>query len=262
MNVQIPSMTDQGLACLVALLQFHGVGADAAQIRHQFGGTKLSVPEMLRCAKELGLKARLYRANWARLSKTPLPAIACLRDGGFVLLGKVVEDKVIVQIALSSRPTLMSKAEFEALWDGRVVLMTRRAALTDPARRFNAAWFLGAIQKYRRQLLEVLAASFFLQLFALASPLFFQVVIDKVLVHHSLATLELLVVGLILISIFETILEVLRNYLFAHTTNRIDVELGARLFRHLLALPVAYFQSRRVGIRLRACASWRTSGIS
>ena len=94
---------------------------------------------------------------------------------------------------------------------------------------------------------EVVVASFFLQLFALVSPLFFQVVIDKVLVHRSLSTLDVLVIGLVAISVFETILGILRTYLFAHTTNRIDVELGARLFRHLLALPIAYFQARRVG---------------
>jgi subfamily B ATP-binding cassette protein HlyB/CyaB len=94
---------------------------------------------------------------------------------------------------------------------------------------------------------EVLAASFFLQLFALASPLIFQVVIDKVLVHRSMSTLDVLIVGFLAIAVFETVLGALRTYIFSHTTNRIDVELGARLFRHLLALPIAYFQARRVG---------------
>jgi ABC-type multidrug transport system fused ATPase/permease subunit len=78
-------------------------------------------------------------------------------------------------------------------------------------------------------------------------PLFFQVVIDKVLVHHSMSTLDVLVIGLVTISVFEAILGILRTYLFSHTTNRIDVELGARLFRHLMALPIAYFQVRWVG---------------
>jgi ATP-binding cassette, subfamily B, bacterial HlyB/CyaB len=119
--------------------------------------------------------------------------------------------------------------------------------LSDVTRRFDVTWFLGAIHKYRHLLSEVLAASFFLQLFALLSPLFFQVVIDKVLVHRTLSTLDVLVVGLVAISIFETILCIARTYLFAHTTNRIDVELGGRLFHHLTALPMAYFQARRVG---------------
>ncbi|MGO9683972.1 MAG: type I secretion system permease/ATPase, partial [Beijerinckiaceae bacterium] len=145
------------------------------------------------------------------------------------------------------RPSLMTQAEFEAAWTGQLVLMTRRAGLVDLSRRFNISWFLGAINKYRSVLGKVLVASFFLQLFALVSPLFFQVVIDKVLVHRSLSTLDVIVIGLVTISVFETILGTLRTYVFAHTTNRIDVELGARLFRHLLALPIAYFQARRVG---------------
>jgi ATP-binding cassette, subfamily B, bacterial HlyB/CyaB len=93
----------------------------------------------------------------------------------------------------------------------------------------------------------VLVASFFLQLFSLVSPLFFQVVIDKVLVSRTLGTLDVIMIGLVSIAVFETVLSILRTYLFAHTTNRIDVELGARLFRHLMALPIGYFQSRRVG---------------
>jgi subfamily B ATP-binding cassette protein HlyB/CyaB len=160
---------------------------------------------------------------------------------------KAAEDKVLMQSPQASRPALMTRDELLAVWDGGLILMTRRARLSDITRRFDITWFLGAIHKYRHLLSEVLLASFFLQLFGLVSPLFFQVVIDKVLVHRALTTLDVLVIGLLAISVFETILGILRTYLFAHTTNRIDVELGARLFHHLLALPMAYFQARRVG---------------
>jgi subfamily B ATP-binding cassette protein HlyB/CyaB len=238
---------DPGLSVLVILLRLLGIGANIEQIRHRFGGVRIGIPEMLRCAKEFGLKARERITSWERLETTPMPAIAALRDGGFLLLGKFGDGKVLVQSPHSPRPALMTKAEFEAISDGRVVLMTRRATLADMSRRFDVTWFLGAIHKYRRHLSEVLVASFFLQLFALVSPLFFQVVIDKVLVHRSMSTLDVLVIGLVTISAFETILGILRTYLFSHTTNRIDVELGARLFRHLMALPIAYFQARRVG---------------
>ena len=187
------------------------------------------------------------KTRWDRLPRTPLPGIAVLRDGGFLLLGRASEDKILVQVPDQPRPQLMTRAELEAVWDGRLVLMTRRAKLTDLSRRFDVTWFLGAVHKYRGLLSEVLLASFFIQLFALISPLFFQVVIDKVLVHRSMGTLDVLVVGLVAIALFETMLGILRTYLFSHTTNRIDVELGARLFRHLLALPIAYFQARRVG---------------
>ena len=238
---------DPGLIALATLLRFNGIGADAEQIRHQLGGSSVGTSEMLRVAKDLGLKARLLATNWSRLAKTPLPAIAVLRDGGFLILGKVGDKDALIQHPLSPRPTLMPRSELEAIWDGRLVLMTRRSGLLDLSRRFDITWFLGAVHKYRRLLGEVLIASFFLQLFALVSPLFFQVVVDKVLVHRSVSTLEVLVVGLVAISVFETILGILRTYVFSHTTNRIDVELGARLFRHLVALPIAYFQSRRVG---------------
>ena len=238
---------DVGLAALVTLLRFHGIGAGAEQIRHQVGRATVGVAEMLRVARGFGLKARACRSSWKRLEKTPLPGIAVLRDGGFLLLAKAGEDKVLVQAPLSPRPTLMTRSELEAVWDGQLVLMARRASLSELSRRFDVTWFLGAIHKYRHMLGEVMVASFFLQIFALVSPLFFQVVIDKVLVHRSLSTLDVLVIGLVAISIFETVLGILRTYLFSHTTNRIDVELGARLFRHLLALPIAYFQARRVG---------------
>jgi subfamily B ATP-binding cassette protein HlyB/CyaB len=237
---------DVGYAALIGLLRLNGIGADAVQIRHQFGA-EIGIPEMLRCAKQLGLKARVLTTSWARLVHTPMPAIAVLKDGGFLLLGKVGESAVITQSPVSSRPELMTRADLEAIWDGQLVLMARRASLVDLARRFDIHWFLGAVHKYRWLLGEVLIGSFFLQLFALVSPLFFQVVIDKVLVHRALTTLDVLIIGLVAISVFETIFGALRTYLFAHTTNRIDVELGARLFRHLLALPISYFQARRVG---------------
>ena len=204
--------SESGLAALVLLLRFNGFGADPTQIRHRFGD-EIGVLEMLRCAKEFGLKARTSQSKWQRLINTPLPGIAVLRDGRYLLLGKANEDQVLVQDPLLPRPTLMSRGDFEAVWDGRLVLMTRRAGLADLSRRFDISWFLGAIHKYRHLLGEVLAASFFLQLFALVSPLFFQVVIDKVLVSRTLSTLDVLVIGLVTISIFETILGILRTYL-------------------------------------------------
>jgi ATP-binding cassette, subfamily B, bacterial HlyB/CyaB len=238
---------DSGLLSLVLLLRMHGIPADADQICHRMAQDTIGITEILRCAREYGLKARTVKTNWARLERTPLPAIAVLNDGSFLIVGSADDNKVLLQRPPGLQPEAMTKAEFEDLWDGQLILMARRATLSDLSRRFDITWFLGAIQKYRRLLGEVLIASFFLQVFALVTPLFFQVVIDKVLVHRGLDTLEVLVVGLVTIAIFDTILGALRTYLFAHTTNRIDVELGARLFRHLTALPLAYFQNRRAG---------------
>jgi ATP-binding cassette, subfamily B, bacterial HlyB/CyaB len=246
-DVRTPRTGDGGLAALVLLLRLHGTAVDPEQIRHRFGQRPLTIDDMLRCAKELGFKARSVTTRWLRLAGTPLPAILERRDGGFWILGKIVGDRALIQDPLAEGPRLVDRAELEEGWTGRLLLLARRAALTDPARRFDITWFLQAMYKYRGILVQVLVASFFLQLFALATPFFFQVVTDKVLVHRGLTTLDVLVIGLITVSIFETVLATLRTYVFAHTTNRIDVELGARLFRHLLALPIGYFEARRAG---------------
>src|ERR1700739_4226162 len=134
--------TDPGLEALVTLLHLQGVAADAGQIAHRLGTDKIGVPEMRRCARNLGLKARAYRTDWSRLGSTPLPAIASLRDGGFLLLAKADADKVLVQPPLAPRPVLMSRDELLALWDGQLILMTRRAGLSDIARRFDITWFI------------------------------------------------------------------------------------------------------------------------
>ncbi len=237
-----------GTTTFVALLALQGVAADEDQIKHKIGGGALRLDGMLRLAKELGLKARVIKSSWPRLMQTPLPGIAPLKQGGFLLIARTDKEKALVLGSEpDARPRLITSAELEAEWDGRVLLVTTRAGLLSLARRFDITWFIGAVWKYRRFLSEVLAASFFLQIFALVSPLFFQVVIDKVLIHRTETTLDVLVTGLIFIALFEAIMGGLRTYLFAHTANRIDVELGARLFRHLLALPLAYFQARRVG---------------
>jgi ABC-type bacteriocin/lantibiotic exporter with double-glycine peptidase domain len=136
---------------------------------------------------------------------------------------------------------------FAAHWTGELILITSRASLAGELAKFDFSWFIPSLVKHRKLLGEVLLISFILQLFALVSPLFFQVVMDKVLVHRGLTTLDVLVIGLLVVVVFESAAEWLRSYVFSHTTSRIDVELGARLFRHLVQLPLAYFQARRVG---------------
>lgn len=237
---------DPGLASLTLLLRFHGIAVNGDQLCHQLGTNTIGITQMLRVAKQFSLRAKSRVTTWDRLATTPLPAIAQLQDGGFAFVAKADAEKVLLQLPNQPRPVLMKKEQFEAAWNGHLVLMTKRDLLSLTS-RFDIGWFLQAMQKYKRLLVEVLVASFFLQMFGLVSPLIFQVVIDKVLVHQNLSTLDVLLTALVAITVFEAVLSILRTYVFAHTTNRIDVELGARLFRHLLALPLAYFQARRAG---------------
>ncbi|HTZ28823.1 MAG TPA: type I secretion system permease/ATPase [Streptosporangiaceae bacterium] len=238
---------DPAARALAFALQVLGVPADPLAILHQSGKAALDEADLLRAARRFPVKVGAHRSSFKRLQVTPLPVLARLKDGRWLVIGRVSEEKLLIQDPTQPKPAVLDRDEFLKLWSGRLILLARRAGLIDPSRKFGIGWFLGAVAKYAAVMSEVLVASFFLQVFALLAPLFFQVVIDKVLVHRGLSTLDVLMAGLALIAIFEVLLGGIRTYIFAHTTNRIDVELGARLFRHLFALPIAYFQSRRVG---------------
>ncbi len=244
---------DSGLVCLVMLGRFHGVAAEADQLRHQFGQVEqpFGPTEILRATKLLGLKARQIKSDISRLDRIQLPAIARHSDGHYFIIAGLKEENgvasVLIQDPLEQRPQILARDAFEKQWSGELILITKRASLLSGDRTFNFKWFIPAIFKYRKLFGEVLLASFFIQLLALVTPLFFQVVIDKVLVHKGLTTLDVLAFGLIVVSLFEVVLTGLRTYLFSHTAQRIDVGLGAKLFNHLLALPISYFEARRVG---------------
>lgn len=245
---------DSGLVCLVMLARLHGIAADPSQLAHQHApeGRYLGTSEVLLAARQLGLQAKLVKARLDRLGRTPLPAIALFTStptspARFVILARVEGGQALIQCPQAGKPETLSLAEFEALWSGELILFTSRASLAGEMSKFDFTWFIPAIIKYRVLLGEVLFVSLALQCFALVTPLFFQVVMDKVLVHRGFTTLDVIAVGLTVIVVFEIGLGALRSYVFSHTTSRIDVELGARLFRHLLGLPLAYFQARRVG---------------
>ncbi|MBI3574566.1 MAG: type I secretion system permease/ATPase, partial [Gammaproteobacteria bacterium] len=248
-SVNSTQSIDTGLACLVLLARFFGIPADAQQLRHQFveSGKLFDETDLLRAAQHLGLKAGAHESSWERLAPTPLPALAQYKDGRYVVLARVDNERVLVQDPLEAAPQTLPRPVFEESWSRRLILFAKRANLRPEDRRFDFTWFIPAIVKHRKLFGEVLTASFFLQLFALLTPLFFQVIIDKVLVHKALTTLHVLAVGMLALVVFEVILGGLRTYLFSHTTSRIDVVLGAEMFRHLVRLPLAYFEARRVG---------------
>lgn len=142
-------------------------------------------------------------------------------------------------ILFNNKPTTHSFEQLDDLWTGELLLLSKRAnvlgkLLTENA-KFGFSWFIPALAKYKSYLADVLVASFFIQLVGLASPIFFQVVIDKVLVHKGMTTLDVLAVGFFIVITFEVLLTGLRTYVFSHTTNRIDVGLGGKLYKHMIA---------------------------
>ncbi|WP_269768570.1 type I secretion system permease/ATPase [Burkholderia ubonensis] len=258
----------ESLSALCVLARLHNIAADPDILLHELGLSRnapVSDEQLLLASRRLGLKAKIKVTQAERLSFAPLPALARIGDadrsidasGGdaqyrWVVLSQCDGQRVVfLDPDVEGRPVAEHLGIFIERWapsgSGELLLATSAASQATTLGRFDFTWFIPSIVKYRRFLAEVLTVSVFLQLFALVSPLFFQVVTDKVIAHHGLTTLDVMVTGLVMVVVFESLLSGLCAYVFSHTTSRIDVELGARLFRHLLQLPLAYFQARRVG---------------
>lgn len=239
---------DTGLASLVMLARFHQVAASAEQLVHEFAsGVTFQITELLLAAKKLGLKAKVAKVSLERLDRTPLPAIAQDQSGNFFIIARLDQGKALIHDPKAQRPEIITMEVLADRWTGQLLLVGSANGAPGETSRFDFTWFIPAVVKYRKLLGEVLLVSFVLQIFSLITPLFFQVVMDKVLVHHGLTTLDVIAVGLAGVMLFESGLSGLRSYVFAHTASRIDVELGSKLFRHLITLPLSYFQARRVG---------------
>ncbi len=204
----------------------------------------------MRGANLLGLKARIIKLQSVKhIGALPYPAVIFLKEGGTVILSPGSEKgKVRLGDPIRRSSQELSLSDAYALSNGQALLITRRlgGAGTNPS-TFGFYWFMPSLWRYRKPLAQVILASLFLQVFALITPLFFQLVVDKVLVHKGVSTLTVLVVGMVCLGFFESVLQFLRSYMLNHTTNRIDVELGRRLFHHLFRLPIAYFETRPTG---------------
>lgn len=243
---------DAGLRGLVFIARFHNISADADQIRHEAGLIAGDFDEgaLVLAARRLGLRARALSFQADRLATTPMPAMIFCNNGRHLVVLRCDTTKALVidpGDIQNPAPRVCSIEELTGLASGRVLLAASRASLAGELAHFDFSWFIPAVVKYRKMLLEVLGVSLLIQIFGLVSPLMFQVVMDKVLVNHTYSTLNVVCVTLFIASTFEVLLTGLRTYVFSHTTNRIDVELGSRLFRHLFALPLSYFSVRRVG---------------
>lgn len=238
---------DSGLFAVATLLAVHKIAVDPSQLRHELGHDQpVSSEDILRLAKRQdGVRVRANHISYEKLARQPLPAMANGPQGWFVI-GRATETEALVQ-----RPGCnverLTRDELEKFWSGEIILLTTRESVGGAAGRFDIRWFIPQIVRYRRLIGEVLLITLALNLLGLAAPLFFQNVIDKVLVHNTLATLQVLSVGFVAVSLWEVAFGWLRTRLYSETSQKLDVELGSRLFRHMLGLPLSYFEGRRVG---------------
>jgi len=207
-----------------------------------------SIEELCRIAKHQGFRASIKKTTLKKIiSAYPLPILVLKNDGTYMSIIQVNEEKdeLLVYDANSKEPSTMTHEEYEQIASGKVIVLKHK--LLSEQIRFGFGWFFHQIMKYKKVMGEVLIASFIIQLFGLVTPLFTQVILDKVLVHRSMTTLDVLAIAFVFVAVFELVLNLIRNYLFAHTTSKIDAKLGAKLFHHLLALSLVYFEKRKVG---------------
>lgn len=240
---------DTGLACLIFISRFHDVQLDANNILHEYApdGSKMSVVDLSRAAKANNLKTKIIKRSFEEIESLRFPVMFQCQNHEWMVLGGVKDGNALIFDPTERKSSAIPISSLQQLWSETILLLNTCSILPDVLTSFNIGWFIESFKKYKSLFYQVLVASFFLQIFALVTPLFFQVIIDKVLTHRSMSTLDVLAFGFFIISFFDVILSGLRTWLFSHTAYRVDVQLGQKLFHHLSRLPIAYFNSRRVG---------------
>lgn len=234
----------QSLSVLANLNKKH---LDVDQALHtQAIETEVTETHLIKIAKSIGLKVKIHNYQSTTYEKIPLPAMAESKKGAYLVVAQNRGDGFLIFDPEVGKPEKCSYEAFENDFTGRFLLATDRAFISQDV-KFGLKWFLPSIIKFKKSFVEVLIGALAIQLLGLASPMVTQVIVDKVLMHKSFSTLNVLMIGLIIIAFFEMSLGIAKNYVFTHTTNRIDVILNARLFQHLFKLPQNYFESRRVG---------------
>ena len=187
------------------------------------------------------IKIATKNLNFKKINKIKTPVILFDNQGSPFILAKTNENKCLVQRPNKETPEVISYDELKENWNKKSLKINQKQA------RFDITWFIPEFLQHKRVLSEIFLFSFVLQILALISPLFFQVVMDKVLVHQAWSTLDVLVFGLLVAGVIEVVLRALREYQYAHTANRIDIQLGLKLVKHLFGLPLMFFKSRQIG---------------
>lgn len=237
------------LVVLEIVGQLNKVAIDSKAIIKKFALSNDPIDEklFLRIIKDEGFKSKFKKLTLENLSKYPLPAIARYKDGEYVTILKVdtTKEEVLLFDRKNNQAYTKIFNEFKELANDEIIVLKHKS--THSQIRFGFIWFYNQIMNYKKIVAEILLASFVVQLFGLVTPLFNQVILDKVLVHQTISTLNVIAVAFIAVIIFEFLLNLVRNYIFIHTTSKIDSKLGSKLFYHLISLPLVYFENRKVG---------------
>ena len=241
---------NSGLISLEIVSRMNNVDIDMRSVVREYGISTADIEpeEIMRIAKNKGFKVKKKSMKLSDLSlKYPMPAILQMKDNSYIILLalKPDENKVLTLTPLEKHPVSHTFEELQEQIKDYIIILRHKNADSDV--KFGFKWFFNEIFKYKKIIGQVLLGSFVIQLFGLVTPLFTQVILDKVLVNRTLATLNVLAIAFIVVAVFELLLNLSRNYIFIHTTNKIDAKLGAKLFSHLFRLYYVYFENRQVG---------------
>ena len=240
---------DSGLACFMILMKYHGIPITKDQAEQLFvfdEDRTASEIDIIQSAKKLKMRAKLCKLNINKLKDIASPIIAKNNNNAFFIIAKSKDDQFMILYSDRTQPEIKSRDDLKEIWNGTAILITRKGIL-DREALFSFKWFIPTILKFKKEFTQVLIAVFTIQILGILTPVMTQVVVDKVLVHKSMSTLNVLTIGIAIVYFYELILGLAKNYVFTHTTNRIDVMLSYKLFKHLFALPLKYFEARRVG---------------
>ncbi|MDQ0322198.1 ATP-binding cassette subfamily B protein [Pararhizobium capsulatum DSM 1112] len=249
------------LQCLALVARHHGIDLSPERLVHDYAIGEQAVPirQILRMAKDAGLKAKSVQLTWQSLFQLggAYPLLVQLENGNWVIVadaaGEGEDARVKVLDPLAQRPEfiILGQEQFTRSWHGNAILMKRDYRLSDEDQPFGFRWFLPEIARQRSLLRDVALAAFVLYGLGLATPIFFQLVIDKVLVHQSYSTLVVLTIGIGIALIFDAAFTFLRRYLLLYATNKIDIRVATRTFGHLLNLPIALFEQASAGVLVK-----------
>lgn len=243
----VDSQNVTAVASLVKVLQHFGVEIDAEAFVKEHAKDEISWESLTKLARQHHIRARVSKPTMEELREVELPAMTRMMDGTYVVVAVAGDDVVYLLDPRQAQPVVLSSAQFAEVWGKELLLFSGAFSWDYFKKRYNAEWFAQVFLHYKRYFYEVLAASFFLMLMGVMMPLITQVVIDKVIGNAGYSTLTVIGCGMIIFFLMQSLLMGLKTYVMNHTTNKLDAILGARLFHHLISLPLPYFENRRVG---------------
>ncbi len=247
-NKSVPPPDRTGIISLIKVLQHFGVKElQAIYEKNPETDSQLNWEKLQKLAKKYNINSQVIHPTVDEMREIEYPAIARMTDGGYIAVGSMNEEVILAIDPRENKPKAIPIKEFLESWANDLLIFSAAFSWTYIKKQYNLDWFLKVIKRYKKPLGEVLIASFFIQLMGIVFPLITQVIIDKVIGNNGMSTLTVIGCSMVVFFAMQSLLTGLKTYILNHTTNKLDAILGTRLFRHLISLPLPYYERRRVG---------------